>query len=108
MTGMLERMGCTVTIAKNGREAVTTFVEGRFDVVLMDVQMPVMDGIAATQIIRQHEVSLGTHTPIVAVTAGMDRQTCIDAGMDDHLRKPVRSEILVSALRNAASLNSNA
>jgi CheY-like chemotaxis protein len=108
MTGMLESMGCVVTSAKDGRDAVTTFVEGQFDVVLMDVQMPVMDGIAATQIIRQHEGSSGARTPIIAVTAGMDRQSCMDAGMDDHLRKPVRREILASALRKATSLNSSA
>ncbi len=96
---LLESWGCTVTLAKNGREAVTKFVEHEFDVVLMDVQMPVMDGIAATQIIRQHEFSSGRHTPIIAVTAGMDRESCMQAGMDEHLVKPIRADSLRTALR---------
>jgi CheY-like chemotaxis protein len=98
---MLEEMGFSVTGVTNGRDAVTTFVEGRFDVVLMDVQMPIMDGIAATRIIRQHESSLRQHTPIIAVTAGMDRESCMDAGMDDHLLKPIRSDVLKAAVTRA-------
>lgn len=101
MARMLESMGCCVTLAKNGREAVTKYVDGQFDLVLMDVQMPVMDGIAATQIIRQHEGCSGVRTPIIAVTAGFDRETCIEAGMDDHLLKPVKSETLRCAIGRA-------
>ena len=65
-----------------------------FDIVLMDVQMPVMDGLTATRLIRKQEADRRRHTPIVAVTAGVDRQECLDAGMDDHLEKPVRMEAL--------------
>ena len=75
-------------MACNGEEGVEKFAERSFDVVLMDVQMPVMDGLTATRIIRHHETGTGKHTPIIAVTAGMDRESCLQAGMDDHLHKP--------------------
>ena len=100
---MLESIGYQVTIAKNGREAVSKFVDGNFEVVLMDVQMPIMDGLAATSIIRQHEFAVGSHTPIIAVTAGMDRETCLDAGMDDHLVKPIRLPMLQQSLQDVAA-----
>jgi len=105
MASLLQHMGCTVTLAKNGREAVTKLVEQGFDVVFMDVQMPVIDGMAATRIIRQHESAVGKHTPIVAVTAGMDRETCLEAGMDDHLVKPIRGQELEAALQRASCAN---
>jgi CheY-like chemotaxis protein len=104
MRYLLDNLGCTVTVAGNGREAVTKFVEHEFDVVLMDVQMPVMDGIAATQIIRQHEYASGNHTPIIAVTAGVDRESCMEAGMDDHLIKPVCTQSLQRVLNQVADL----
>ena len=106
MVKNLEKLGCDVTEAKDGREAVTRFVDGQFDVVLMDVQMPVMDGIAATRIIRQHEYASGGHTPIIAVTAGMDRESCMDAGMDDHLLKPVKNHQIVASIQKVMHLNS--
>lgn len=104
--GLLENLGCSVTLAKNGREAVTKFVEHEFDVVLMDVQMPIMDGIAATQIIRQHEFAAGGHTPIIAVTVGKDRESCMEAGMDEYLLKPIDARTLREALQRVTIPNS--
>lgn len=103
MLAMLNGIGCEVTLAKNGREAVTIFADEQFDFVLMDVQMPILDGIGATQLIRQHEcVTGGGHTPIIAVTAGFDRETCLEAGMDDHLPKPLKVDALVAAMLRAS------
>ena len=88
----LVRLGCAVTMAENGRQAVDRFVERPFDIVLMDVQMPEMDGIEATSRIRDIEAETGSRrTPIVAATAHAfqeDREKCIVAGMDDFLSKP--------------------
>jgi two-component system sensor histidine kinase/response regulator len=86
----LAKLGCIVGIATNGMEAVAAWEHGRWDVVLMDCQMPVMDGFAATRAIRELE-SDGRHTPIVALTANAmqgDRETCLAAGMNDYLTKP--------------------
>ncbi len=91
---MLEHEGCKTTFAMNGAEAVERFRQECFDLILMDIQMPVMDGLEATRIIREHEISTGQHTPIVAVTAGMDRDSCLAAGMDDYIAKPVRVDLL--------------
>ena len=97
---LLTRAGCTVTTATTGRQAVDLFVgspEG-FDLILMDVQMPEMDGLAATAELR----ALGcTTVPIVAMTAGAlqgDRERCLAAGMNDYLAKPVRRENLLAVL----------
>jgi CheY-like chemotaxis protein len=88
LTGLLERWNCAVTLATNGQQAVQKYAEDEFDVVLMDIQMPVMDGLTATRLIRQQEGTM-KRTPIVAITAGMDRQSCLDAGVDEYLAKPV-------------------
>jgi CheY-like chemotaxis protein len=91
--GVLTKLGCSVTVAENGRRAVAELERNDFGVVLMDVQMPEMDGFEATQAIRQHERSSGRHTPIIAMTAHAmrgDRERCVAAGMDDYLSKPVR------------------
>ena len=90
---MLMRLGCAVQVATNGEEAVAAVGERRFDLILMDVQMPVLDGYQATGEIRAFEAASGMHTPIVAVTANAmerDAQRCLAAGMDDHLAKPIR------------------
>ncbi|WP_374336617.1 response regulator [Leeia sp.] len=97
----LSSMGVVVTTASNGREAVEIIqqTQGAFDLVLMDVQMPEMDGIEATQRIRQHLNA--EQLPIVAMTAHAmesERQRCLDAGMNDHLAKPIDPDRLSDAL----------
>ncbi len=102
-TKMLERAGCRVSIAANGREAVEAFTRENFDVVLMDMQMPELDGLGATREIR----ALGgtaTIVPIVALTANAmkgDREACLAAGMTGYLTKPFRQEQLVDAIAAA-------
>ena len=94
---LLEKMGHRVTLVDNGLDALELGQDGKFDLVLMDVQMPGLDGLSATRRIRQHEVEHGGHVPIVAMTARAmqgDRKRCIDAGMDDYLSKPIDSERL--------------
>lgn len=100
-TGILSRLGHKVRITNNGREAVDAFAEEQFDVVLMDVQMPIMDGFAATAAIREFERKTGASTPIVAMTAHAlkgDRERCLAAGMDAYLSKPIRSKQLAAVL----------
>jgi PAS domain S-box-containing protein len=89
---MLERRGHSVIVAENGRQALTAIERHKFDLVLMDVQMPEMGGLEATQLIREKEKSTGRHLPIVAMTAHAmqgDRERCIAAGMDGYLAKPI-------------------
>ena len=100
-TGILARHGHQLTIANNGLEAIGAYQAERFDVILMDVQMPVMDGFAATAAIRELERVQGTKTPIVAMTAHAlkgDRERCLAAGMDEYLSKPIRSKQLAAFL----------
>ena len=78
LVGLLHLRIYCVTVATDGQQAVDRMAEEEFDVVLMDVQMPVMDGLAATRLIRQQEAGTTKHTPILAVTAGMDRQSCLE------------------------------
>ena len=90
---LLEKRGHTVAVAENGREAVDLVKRQTFDLVLMDVQMPEMDGITATTIIREREREVGGHQPIVAMTAlatAGDRERCLAAEMDGYLSKPIR------------------
>lgn len=98
LTGLLAGHKFDVTLAINGEESVRKMEEEEFDVVLMDVQMPIMDGLTATRLIRRYEAGTKKHTPILAVTAGMDRDSCLDAGMDDYLAKPVRADALYEKL----------
>ncbi len=98
MSMMLQNAGCETALATNGAEAVALFSENSFDLVLMDVQMPVMDGLEATRRIRLYEQEANQYTPIVAVTAGMDRDSCLEAGMDDYMAKPVRLDMLKEIL----------
>ena len=98
---LLETLGCEVHTATNGVEGVAAYREGIFDLVLMDCQMPEMDGYQATGAIRKFEEQLGRFTPIVALTAhAMDgsRQECLAAGMDDQLSKPLTMAALTSKL----------
>ncbi|MGI9472275.1 MAG: response regulator, partial [Rubripirellula sp.] len=101
---LLTGWGHTTVVAENGQEAVDRWMEDSFDLVLMDVQMPIMDGLTATRIIREREREAGedAHVPIIAMTAHAmigDREKCIAAGMDDYLSKPVRRQELYDALR---------
>jgi two-component system sensor histidine kinase/response regulator len=95
----LERLGCTVEVASNGAEGVAACQERQFDIVLMDLQMPVMDGMTATRKIRASETS--GHIPIIALTANAmtgDRELCEAAGMDGYLTKPIEVERLRNIL----------
>ena len=94
-------LGCRVLLAENGSVALEKLQEGQFDVVLMDCQMPVMDGFTATAAIRARDRETGKHTPIVAMTAHAltgDRERCLEAGMDDYITKPLVPEDLRRAL----------
>jgi signal transduction histidine kinase/DNA-binding response OmpR family regulator/HPt (histidine-containing phosphotransfer) domain-containing protein len=96
----LERMGCEVTVAENGQEGVEVFEQGAFQLVLMDVQMPVMDGYAATQRIRALELG-GPRTPVIALTANAmtgQLERCQESGMDALLTKPLNVEHLEEML----------
>ena len=97
---LLEGMGHMVTVAENGREAVKKWRHDSYDLVLMDCQMPVMDGFEATAEIRRLEKNQG-HTPIIAMTAHAmvgDREKCLEAGMDDYLSKPVQKKAVKKVL----------
>jgi signal transduction histidine kinase len=98
---MLSGHGHDVTLVENGRQAVEAMHEGNKDLVLMDVQMPEMDGLQATEAIRRHEAGTGRHVPIIALTAHAlveDRSTCLAAGMDGFLTKPIRKNQLWNAI----------
>jgi CheY-like chemotaxis protein len=101
--GLLEQRGHRVTAVENGQLAVDAVSREPFDVVLMDVQMPVLDGFAATAAIRKFEAGRG-HLPIIAMTAHAmkgDRQRCLDAGMDAYVSKPFRPQELFDAVEQA-------
>ena len=105
---LLKRLGCTVEIVADGAAAVDAWRNGKFDIILMDCQMPVMDGYDATRTIRKLERE-GSHarTPIVAVTANAmagDREQCLACGMDEHLAKPYNSAHLQATLARVARL----
>jgi two-component system, sensor histidine kinase and response regulator len=98
---LLEKWGHQVTLANNGLEAVALVQAETFDLVLMDVQMPEMDGLEATATIRQREAEIQRHVPIVAMTAHAmvgDRERCLSSGMDDYLSKPIRARELLAVI----------
>ncbi len=100
--GLLESWGHHVTVANDGQEAVDLWSGQSFDLILMDVQMPNLDGLDATRIIRQKEESTGAHIPIVALTAHAlkgDREKCLEVGMDRYISKPVRRHELYRAIK---------
>jgi two-component system sensor histidine kinase/response regulator len=95
---LLENQGHSVVIAENGRVALDVLDGSKFDLVLMDVQMPEMDGLTATAEIRRQEAGTGRHLPIVALTANAmkgDRERCLEAGMDGYVSKPVQANLLL-------------
>jgi PAS domain S-box-containing protein len=102
---MLQRRGHSVILAENGREALAAVERHKFDLVLMDVQMPEMGGMEATQAIREREKTTGAHVPIIAMTAHAmqgDRQRCLDAGMDGYLSKPLDPKTFLRTVEESA------
>ena len=102
---ILEKQGHTVAVAGNGREAIEALDDGTFDLVLMDVQMPEMDGLVATAVIRRREAGTGRHIPIIAMTAHAmtgDRERCLEAGMDGYVSKPIDPKKLFEAMDELA------
>jgi len=98
---LLEKEGHMVSVTSNGREALAALQSSPFDLVLMDVQMPEMDGLEATRVIRARERGTGRHLPILAMTAHAlkgDRERCLEAGMDGYIAKPIRAEELFDAI----------
>lgn len=106
---VMEKQGHRVTVAGNGAEALEAYQGGnRFDMIFMDIQMPVMDGFQATHAIRELERHQGGHIPIIAMTAyssNQDRQECLDAGMDSYIAKPVKPEAIVAEINSHASVH---
>lgn len=103
VTAILRKRGHTVAVAQNGREAVDLFKQDCFDAILMDVQMPTMDGLQATGVIRSMERSRRTRTPIVAMTAHAmkgDRERCLASGMDAYLSKPIDARKLLELIED--------
>jgi signal transduction histidine kinase/CheY-like chemotaxis protein len=98
---MLEKLGCTSHTVSNGQEALDTLLKTAYDLVLMDCQMPVMDGFEATRMIRDRESERGPHLPIIALTASAlheDAKRCIRSGMDGFLTKPIKQDRLAATL----------
>ncbi len=99
---MLQKYGHEVTIADNGKEALAALQSRDFDLILMDIQMPHLDGFQATEAIRRKEEKTGAHIPIVAMTAHAmkeDRGRCLAAGMDDYICKPIKPDLLMEVIQ---------
>jgi len=107
VTDLLAQFGHMATVARNGKEAVAAFQTQPWDLILMDVQMPELDGLAATRFIRQVENARGGgHVPIIALTAHAmtgDRERCLAAGMDDYVTKPIHPRELLEAIARLAT-----
>ena len=102
----IQKMGHAIMVVENGRRAVEAVAKEPFDVILMDLQMPEMDGFEATAAIRQFELRTGRHTPIIAMTAHAmhgDREECLRAGLDDYISKPVDLVALARLIENVRS-----
>jgi signal transduction histidine kinase/CheY-like chemotaxis protein len=100
---VLEKRGYSVTIAMNGRQALEQWEKHSFDLILMDGQMPEMDGFEATELIRRQEKISGRHIPIIALTAHAlkgDEERCLSAGMDSYVTKPIQAEQLFHAIES--------
>jgi CheY-like chemotaxis protein len=103
---LLEKRGHSVVVAGNGKEALAALERETFDFILMDVQMPEMDGLEATAIIRAKERGTHTHIPIIALTAHAmkgDRERCLAAGMDEYISKPLKTEDLFAAIKRVVT-----
>ncbi len=106
---LLEKRGHSVVLAQNGREALEALEKQNFDIVLMDIQMPEMDGFEAMKRIREKEKVSGAHQPVIALTAHAmkgDRERCLASGMDDYLNKPIRPQELDEILERYLALRS--
>lgn len=104
---VLTKRGFHVVVAANGKEAVAEFEREPFDVILMDVQMPEMNGFEATAVIREKEEEKGGHIPIIAMTAHAmkgDRERCLEAGMDEYVSKPIRPQVVVDAIESVVEV----
>jgi two-component system, sensor histidine kinase and response regulator len=98
---ILEKQGHTIKVVADGKQAIEAYERELFDVVLMDMQMPEVDGLEATSAIRSLEKSSGRHTPIIALTANAmigDRERCLNSGMDEYLSKPLRADDLFATI----------
>jgi PAS domain S-box-containing protein len=105
---LLQKRGHEVTVAATGKEALDALEKHSFDVVLMDIQMPEMDGFEATAAIRSREQETGGHIPIVAMTAHAmkgDQERCLEAGMDSYISKPIRSDQLFQLIEELTATN---
>jgi len=103
---MLEKQGHTVEVANNGREALDKVSTQSFDLILMDVQMPIMDGYEATEAIRKQEQQSGKRVPIIALTAHAmkgDKEKCLESGMDDYIAKPFRQKEFATVVHRVMS-----
>jgi two-component system, sensor histidine kinase and response regulator len=99
---LLTKQGHQVDVAMNGLEALEKWKQSAYDLILMDIQMPEMDGLEATKLLRAFEIQSGTRTPIIAMTAHAmkgDREMCLAAGMDDYVSKPIRQQELLAAIQ---------
>ena len=106
-TRLLEKRGRVVTAAENGRTALTEMEDGRFDLILMDIQMPEMNGLEATLAIRRSESESKNHVPIIAMIARAltgDREACLAAGMDAYLTKPLNVGDLFSTIEDVLAI----
>jgi CheY-like chemotaxis protein len=105
-SALLERLGCQVDVVDNGREAVARLDTQNYDLVLMDVHMPELDGLAATAAVREREKRNGGHVPIIALTAlamAGDAERCLEVGMDGYISKPVSRAALAETLASVAA-----
>lgn len=106
----IQKLVKNIDIANNGKEALDKFGTSKYDIILMDIQMPVMDGIIATKKIREIESSTNQHTPIVAITANAlagDKENCLAAGMNDYLSKPFQPDVLINKMKNLLTRNNS-
>lgn len=106
-TRILQKIGHAITVANNGAEALEMLAANSFDLVLMDIQMPQMDGLTATRNIRMQEATTHFHVPIIAMTAHAmkgDRERCLEAGMDGYVSKPINTQELESAISKVMNL----